>query len=237
MSEHGILMSGPMVKAYLAGRKTQTRRTRGLALINEHPDEWRCDGLSVNQEVFVFTNIVKPAMPQIRIKPPYGYAGNQLYLKETYAVICREAIPVCSCETEEEIAQNHYVEYRADTGNQYPGDWPEEEAKGNDEAPKWKSSMFMPRKYARIVTLVVNVRVERLQQISEGDAIAEGIDRFGIDHDVTLVKNHLVSGSLAIDRYARLWNSLNEKRGMGWDKNPWVWVYEFESQTSGKVAG
>ncbi len=224
MKEHGILMSAPMVKAYLAGRKSQTRRTRGLALVNEHPNEWRCDGMSENKEVFVFTNIDKPAMPQIRIKPPYGHAGDQLYFKETYAVICREAIPVCSCETEEEIAQNHYVEYRADTGNQYPGDWPEEEAKGNDEAPKWKSSMFMPRKYARIVTPVLNVRVERLHDITTPDAYAEGCPE-------------VLENSVPLKWYQDLWNSLNEKRGMGWDKDPWVWVYEFEPKSSGKVVG
>lgn len=221
MKEHGILMSGVMVKAWFADLKTQTRRTRGLALINEHPDEWRCEVLSVNKEVFVFSNIAKPAFPQLRIKPPYGYIGDRLYFKETHAVICREAIPFCTCETEEEEARNHYVEYRADTGDKYPGGWPDEEAKGNDEAPKWKPSIFMRRKYARAVTPVVNVRVERLQDIGGGDIQDERIS-------LTMKIDPYDDSAWLRAEYKTLWNSLNEKRGLGWDKNPWVFVYEFQ---------
>jgi hypothetical protein len=81
---------------------------------------------------------------------------------------------------------------------------------------KWKKkpSIFMPRAAARLFLRVKNVRAERLQDISEEDAIAEGVD--GIE-----------PGELFFN-FIALWNSLNAKRGYGWEANPWVWVYTFE---------
>lgn len=84
---------------------------------------------------------------------------------------------------------------------------------------KWKPSIFMPRSASRITLEVVNVRVEKVQDISEEDATAEGVWPKGI-------------GNLAIPkpntfRFQQLWDSINEKRGHSWDSNPWVWVVEF----------
>lgn len=239
MKEHGILMKGEMVRAYLEDRKWMTRRTRGLDFIDQNPDEWRCEGLSANGEVFVFSNLANRAIPQLRIKPPYGYISDQLWFKETYAILCRE-FP-CEYHEDEHPPENgydaaHYVEYRADTGNAHPGDWPEEEAKGNDEAPKWLSSMYMPRKYSRITVPIVNVRVERLQDISIEDAKAEGASKVwhwhkGRDpkHWPRSVLNPYVAN------YSVLWDEINAKRGMGWDVNPWVWVYEFPKYSNLEV--
>jgi hypothetical protein len=76
----------------------------------------------------------------------------------------------------------------------------------------WKSPMFMPRKYSRLTLETVNIRCERLQDISSGDCIAEGYDRMGfVGHD-----------------FAAAWDTLNKKRGFGWDTNPYVWVLEFK---------
>lgn len=94
----------------------------------------------------------------------------------------------------------------------------------------WNNPLFMPKKYARIWLEIVSVRVERLQEISPKDAMFEGIKtqvhlkkigkfRYGIG-DVWSSKN-------APDAFRQLWDSLNAKRGFGWDKNPWVWVIEF----------
>ena len=70
----------------------------------------------------------------------------------------------------------------------------------------------MPRAAARIFLRVTDVRVERLQEITDTDAHAEGMD----------------SPSYPIIQYKDLWDDLNAKRGCGWDSNPWVWVYAFE---------
>jgi len=221
MKEHGILMSAPMVRAYLAGLKSQTRRTRGLDVINADPNAWKFIGLKLREDgslQALFERLIRTTLSETKwIKMPYGWRGDLLWFKETHALICKVADPYCWCETEKEIVQNHYVEYRADTTNRYPADWPEDEAKGNDEAPKWKPSIFMKRKYARIVTPVLNVRVERLHAITEEDAKAEGC----------IAWNDTVHGTTYIGEYSILWNKINEKV-YPWSFNPWVWVYEFK---------
>ena len=82
---------------------------------------------------------------------------------------------------------------------------------------KWKPSIYMPRTASRITLEVVAVRVERLQEISEADAIAEGIGHSDVD--------------AAVASYASLWDRIN---GPGsWDANPWVWVVEFRKVEGG----
>ena len=78
----------------------------------------------------------------------------------------------------------------------------------------WTPSIFMPRFASRLTLEIVNVRVERLQEISVVDCGAEGME---FANEVPIK-----------ERYKRLWNDINAKRGFGWDKNPWVWVIEFE---------
>lgn len=218
MADHGILMKGDMVRAYLEGRKWMTRRTRNLNAINKNPNDWDLKTVSEKGAFFISKSI-----PQLTAwsKLPYGWGGDQLWFKETYALLCKEY--PCECEGSDlsgsDFDAAHYVEYRADTGNAYPGDWPEEEAKGNDEAPKWKSSMFMPRKYSRITVPVVNVRVERVNDISEADAIAEGTTPSIVGDDLDYLKYRA--------GFQTLWDSINAKRGMSFEFNPWVWVYEF----------
>lgn len=115
-------------------------------------------------------------------------------------------------------------------------------ADGDTLAPtlsmKWRPSIHMPREAARIFLRVIDVRAERVQEISEADAEAEGIgDLFQdeIAHSDKPIYNIPVDWNmknpLAICQYELLWDSLNAKRDGGiyaWDKNPWVWVYTFE---------
>ena len=215
MKSYGIMFKAEMIRAYLAGVKTQTRRTRGLDKLNLHPDAWRLSGLL--ESGALFTNI-QDERRHFSPKYPYGKAGDELWFKETWAIICKVALPNCECETEDEIKENHYVEYRADTDNPYPGDWPEDEAKGNDIAPKWKSSMYMDRKYSRISVPVLNVRVERLWDITKADAFAEGVRTTYLNQPPDWMD---------IESYHTLWDKINGKGNMPWSLNPWVWVYEF----------
>ena len=81
----------------------------------------------------------------------------------------------------------------------------------------------MPRWASRITLEIVNVRVERMQEITEADVIAEGIGAF------TLFRG--VLSEYPPDprwKFIKLWNSINAKRGYGWEVNPWVWVLEFK---------
>lgn len=208
----GILMSEPMIRAYLAGRKSQTRRTRGLEGVNKNPNEWEFKGSSSDGILNYFVHKTNSSL-HFNARLPYGWIGDSLYFKETYAPMCRVADGFCY-EGEidpEHIKKHHYIEYRADTGNPYPGEWPADEAKGNDEAPKWKSSLYMPRASARIEVPILSVRVERLKDITDQDAINEGVENR--------------------DRYFELWDRLNGAKYPA-NLNPWVWVYEFQRKES-----
>ena len=90
----------------------------------------------------------------------------------------------------------------------------------------------MPRKYSRILLEVVNIRVERLQKITEEDAKAEGCDNWIPCGVCTGLKGVRIGGAKLEATYKEyfelLWDSINLKRGYDWDKNPWVWVIEFK---------
>lgn len=124
---------------------------------------------------------------------PYGEVGDELWVRETFnADWCDHVI------------------YKADGGSAIEA--------GYKSEPKWKPSIFMPRKLSRIQLLIKRVRVEKIQDIKLNDIIKEGIiDNPGkeADHRIKI-------------KWINLWNSINEKRGYGWNKNPDVWVIEFE---------
>jgi hypothetical protein len=85
--------------------------------------------------------------------------------------------------------------------------------------PKWHPSIHMPREAARLFLRVTNIRVERLQDISSNDAKNEGIRDYAVQKNLACYW---------VTAYSRLWDEIYKKQGCGWDKNPWVWVIEFE---------
>jgi hypothetical protein len=134
---------------------------------------------------------------------PYGVPGTKLWVRET----CRLYSVNCS-----KTGKGPLVRYRAD------GAW-SCGCKPQSQTPcgPWKPSIHMPRWASRITLEVTDVRVERVQDISDGDAIAEGC--LGLPTE---------SGGVTWwAEYAALWDSINRKRGFGWEKNPWVWVVCF----------
>jgi len=103
--------------------------------------------------------------------------------------------------------------------------------RGSETRGKLRSVLFMPRWACRLLLRVTAVRAQRVQEISEEDAIAEGIEHVPPGPCYWAGE---MSGTgkvtYANPQYAfsRLWNSINAKRGFGWDANPWVWAYTFE---------
>ena len=210
--ERPIVFSGPMVQAILDGRKTQTRR-----LVKPQPPDpdavkklagggygwWNPEG----SERFVVTGpvwavrCIGPDVANKGITCPYGRPGDRLWVRETWAAReCREYDPsgAFSMGTgEQEIL------YRAGG----PGG-----GKGEPDYG-WKSSIHMPRWASRITLELTGVRVERLQDISEEDANAEGV-RDSANYSARL-------------HFARLWDEINGKRAP-WSSNPWLWVLEFK---------
>lgn len=131
---------------------------------------------------------------------PYGQPGQKLWVRETW----RERVPDQDGRT---------LDYRADHTSEDPCDVP------------WRPSIHMPRAASRITLEVTGVRVERLRDISEADAIAEGIERSGECNwrDYGDPHNDFTSARRS---YRSLWDQIN---GDGaWAANPWVWVVEFK---------
>jgi hypothetical protein len=141
-------------------------------------------------------------MPTV-VKSPHK-AGDILWVRETWGIHecekCMVGIPalggVCTCE---------YV-YKADY------QWP--------ELVRWKPSIHMPREAARLFLRVTDVRAQRVQDISEEDATAEGC--------YCLYEAAIPFQRLDGQSFQALWDSINAKRGYGWDTNPFIWAYTFE---------
>jgi hypothetical protein len=144
---------------------------------------------------------------------PYGKPGDLLWVRETWGAVwpADEPVPLRQCE----------IEYRADLPpgcTDRPGEWPADEGNG-PEVPKWRPSIHMPRWASRITLRITDIRVERLQDITENDAKAEGCDP-------VVHPDGAVDCGTRKTTFAKLWNHIN---GPGaWDENPWVWVISFE---------
>lgn len=189
MKERPILFKDEMVRAILAGQKTQTRRVvKSLAL------DW------LNQEGFTPEFVACPENSMC----PYGQPGDQLWVRESHWWFKDEHDPVTGYFPPKLTAED--VEYRAD---------------GEKPVRIWRPSIHMPRWASRITLEITGVRVERVQDISNADALAEGVD----GHDFSM--SHAAGcGPSALGAFRELWESIN---GPGsWQANPWVWVVEFK---------
>lgn len=204
-----ILFSTPMVQAILEGRKTQTRRIVKKKYSNTDL-EFRTDKYGT---ALVEINKYEPPikMPdgktrrKLRFfeeKIPNYQVGDILWVRETWDTIL--------LENEDSSVESGYV-FKA---NEHPFD------RGN----KWKPSIHMPREAARIFLEVVSVRAERLQDISEQDAFAEGVIKehspisAGANWSDTL-------GKASLKAFQSIWKGIHGEKS--WDENPFVWVYEF----------
>ncbi len=202
MTDRPIIMSGPMVCAILDGRKTQTRR-----VLKPQPDQTRAKGKKVIDVSPYHTGA--PEFGQAyywqengcwnsseRFKLPYAI-GDRLWVRETWAhhPEIPAPVPCAAC-------------FKADKG------YVEDEL-------RWRPSIHMPRWASRLTLLVTDVRVQRVQEISAADAIAEGIppaaNSMTIDCDTPDPRRS----------FQTLWNSLNAKRGYSAEVNPWVVALTF----------
>lgn len=191
MKEHPISFKTEMIQAIFAGWKHMTRRTRGLKRINERPAAWGKPVLDPTDGKWVFTAEHGPA-EQVRVKCPYGVPGDRLWVRETWA---KESFP------DGTTARKIITIYKADETY-------------NLHVARWKPSIHMPREACRLLLAVTNIRMERLNDITGRDAIAEGID---------MNKTPCIEPQNA---FAILWNSINGP--LSWSSNPWVWVVGFE---------
>jgi hypothetical protein len=211
MTERPIIFNGEMVRAILAGRKTQTRRLiKPQPLFREHTF-WN----SKNNIWFGVDETTKTRGDNFRC--PYGQPGDRLWVKETFAKYQTvQYIKRPDGRAFDEIGDGQVV-YKADGFG--PIDATKEHIRlvcdSKDvfiDGDRWKPSILMPRWASRINLEITNVRVERVQDISVDDAVLEGIEP--------------LQGGARVE-FMNLWDSINAKRGYGWKKNPWVWVVSF----------
>ncbi len=202
MKSHPILFKAEMVRAILEDRKSQTRRLQGLDFMNQRPLDFSFLKMEEVKGELVAAFWDAPKGGTVWVKSPKGKIGDRLWVQETF---CDVPLPWV-----DENGWAKYI-YRATDGKK-------------PQMLKWKPSIFMPRKASRLTLELTAVRVERLNDISEADAIAEGVaDTF----DARIASN-FVGGKPgpAQMEYWALWESINGKGS--WAQNPWVWIYEFK---------
>ena len=203
MKDKPILFSTPMVQAILDDRKIKTRRViKGMGN-KMHYDRLLGDwGLSDPPELIdgvlrwrLQTDVDDDRM--FEVECPWK-VGQTLWVRETW---------------QQGESEYLYLEKMLRDGVIYTD--------LDDDPIKWKPSLFMPKDAARIFLKVKSIRVERLQDITEEDARAEGIKGIPRSRELSPMDDYIYP-------FKQLWDGLNSKRGYGWDVNPWVWVIEFE---------
>ncbi|WP_395490861.1 morphogenetic protein [Cedecea davisae] len=202
MKERGMIFNAEMVRAILDGLKTQTRRIMKPQPEKIEPED-ECGEPGYWIPFHAGRTMVRNGdMP---IACPYGYVGERIWVRETFSTVPDHDEPAgCSA-----------ILYAAD------GNWP---------YGKWTPSIHMPRWASRITLEITGVRAERLNDISQEDAQAEGMELTGwrptySDPD---------SGGdyeTPYDNFAALWESIYGEES--WQANPWVWVIEFRVVTPG----
>lgn len=237
--ERPILFRPDMVKAILDGRKTQTRRVvkhlpalgeaaRWIPMLKERPIP------------------MQRTIGDFREYCPYGKPGSRLWVRETFVLENTwtyhgaHEIPTDG----RPIQKHEHAEGSFWLIPHYRATEPEPHIIGGgqddgDDTTKWKPSIHMPRWACRLVLEITKVRVERIQDISEEDAKAEGVrfTDFGDDYGymkqqkpgfhIGEVSSHDQCHQAAKTCFAGLWHKIHAKDGCDWAANPWVWVIEF----------
>lgn len=194
LKERPIIFSGPMVRAIMEGRKTQTRR------VVKNPEWYGCPtGDCPHQTQYECDQAMND--PSVLADCPYGEPGDRLWVKSQHwhkpvSDLCPERI---WCDEDELLRSRDYTGPYEDRRCGF-------ESLSSDF--RKRPSIFMPRWASRLTLEVVNVRVERLQAISEADKLAEG--------------------ATPEVPFGTVWRKINIKPGIRWEDNPWVRVVEFK---------
>lgn len=208
-------MNSEMVRAVLDGRKTQTRR-----LIKTQPKFLDGSWGWHNRKIFKKNIYVDCPSDTMNLFCPYGKGGDRLWVRETFQIVDFETGSVW---------------YRANGDDKF---WQKRFAEANEERilkckkPTWVPSIHMPRWASRLTLEITNIRVERLNDISEEDAKAEGVQKMDSEHYKSfpwLGAMHPIKGypkvfPNAVSAFKSIWEEIYGS----WEANPWVWVIEFK---------
>lgn len=205
MKINPILFSTPMVQAILSGQKFQTRRTKGLEKITNHYFQSMVHHYH-GRFTFVENGNFNPTNEDVVVvECPYGQVGDVLWVRETYL-------------KQPKIITQKMLDDGADT-------WPSFDHVADcelgdiEQYKEWgwkvKPSIHMPKEACRLFLKITDIRVEQLQNISRGDAMAEGCPFPNMAKEVS-----------PVEWFKGLWKSINGEDS--WNSNPWVWVISFE---------
>lgn len=205
MKEIPILFSTMMVQANLEDRKGMTRRSMKNQFTLEDDEYWKLyvDAKGALHAIAHWKSNDLPVFPAKSLKCPYGKPGDMLWVRESWQWI-------------EGFGGSGIYVFKTDN---------------NTNVERWRPSIHMPKEAARIWLEVTNVRIERLQDISEEDAIAEGVKkRPGSDSSTRFDYRHYpYEHSYNVDAkvsFRTLWQSINGDDS--WVANPWVWVISYK---------
>lgn len=225
MSAKPIIFNDAMARAILDGQKTQTRRA--VNHISRIGQLWsfiesRTRGYDFDMRCKTHWLWHSLTEREVLKRCPYGRPGDLLWVREAWTVhgVATDVVT---------------IRYRANARNSWTEQherFPLEAITGQvpDASPqKWRPSIHMPRWASRLTLEITDVRVERLQDISEGDAETEGVEAFLDGHktpgEIDESKTSFKEGESGKRCFRYLWESIN---GTGsWNQNPWVWVIEF----------
>lgn len=206
MTDRPILFSAPMVRALLAGTKTQTRRIQGLPTIEIQPN----GNFHISNRYGGAANVAQEDVGTVAAEMMAIQPGDRIWVREAWhGDIAFDDIAPSKLDADTAI---WYAADGSDLGLALKG--------------KRRQSMYMPRWASRLTLLVTEVRVQRLQDISDTDAFTEGYPGRSLDGAWTPVGAALYAdGCDAIHWYRELWERIN---GPGsWAANPWVVAYTF----------
>ncbi len=198
IKQYRMTFTPEMIRALLEKEKTQTRRLGGLKEVNKNPDDWILVFSPIvfyPEARFVFEN--KLTGKKLAVGCPYGF-GDIILATETWKI--------CGFRLDKPELQ---IGYKTSSVKPYDAEWRTVDLSDHTKYTQanyfiWHTGRFMPAFASRIKRVITNIRCQRIQDISEEDARAEGVaDRF---------------------HFSVLWDTIHRKGGMGWDYNPWVFA-------------
>lgn len=243
MKERPILFSGAMVNAILSGAKTQTRRMRGLEFENESPNDWavirRMEKVepSIDGEPCDFPGADDNSWLALKdehgvadygfncLPCPYGKVGDRLWVRESFCHFGNRYSHGESFGLVKYLADGATADLKSDSLPDH--------GSTHSYWRKNRPSIHMPRWASRITLEITGARVERLLNLSNADALAEGIlpkqgnCGFSWDEGNPTETPDCECCDRPVERFAELWDKINGKKH-SWASNPFVWVIEFK---------
>lgn len=218
MADIPILFSAPMVRALLAGRKTQTRR-----ILKPQPQTFKVveDGVEQECEVAI-AHLAGDRRPRLRVgcaitvqEIPYA-KGDRLWVRETHALVPATA-----------YRHSHGVQHTVNPADTYEAAIYREGFDRSSGGIRWRPSIFLHRWASRLTLIVTDVRLQRLQDITEADAVAEGIEWVTRTSSGEFYRNYQNPGCpmMPYGSFRSLWEHLNGTEA--WAANPWVAAVTF----------